>query len=335
MDSYQEVYELNPTEKKLYSETDQRDLIKWRTEQSAINGLRESFCRQLSYLGSFPMAQSLVKRLCGDGGFFGSEETLNTEWGFHCFRHLSELNPTVALQTLQRIFGDKNIEELQKVSIWKTSRISGKVDFPSELIGTLQKLAVTKELYPQSARLLLKFAEAEDNDNWGPKAADVFTKHFQLYLSGTEAPPDLKFQIIDEIIQSSSIKQKEIALKALDKSLETRSWTGSSDDIMHTKSGKTYKAWQPKTYDEQWDYLRQALKYLVEFTTKDKHQEIQKTALKITSDNLNPLLKEGLYDDVEKAVKEIVSVHGSHQPSIIHTLLWFMKYNSKKNKTRE
>ena len=334
MDAYKETYKLDPMEKNLYSKTERRDFIRWRTEQSAINGLRESFCKQLSYLASFSDAQILAEHLCGEGGFFGSEERLNTEWGFRCFRHLAELNFTVALKTLQRVFGNKNQEGLQNVSAWKNSIILGKVQFPSELIWTLEQMAFIKELYPQSARLLLKFAEAEENDNWGPTATDVFTEHFQLYLSGTEATPNLKFQIIDEIKKSSSIKQKEIAIKALNKALKTAPWIGRSSisDIMQTKSGKTYKAWRPKT-DEQGDYFRTALKYLVWFATKDEHQGIQNKALKIISDNLNSLLREGLYNDMEKAVKEIGSIHGSHQPSMIHTLLKFLKYNSKKIKS--
>ena len=329
MDTYQESYKLDPMKEKLYSKTEQRDLIKWKTEQSSLNGLRESFCKQLSYSGSFSDARNLAKRLCEKGGFFGSEETLNTEWGFRCFRHLVELNPTVALQTLQRIFKNKNLKELQNIPAWKTYRIAGKVHFPSELIWTLQKLAVTKELYPQSARLLLKFAEAEENDNRGPKATDVFIEHFQLYLSGTEATPEMKFQIIDEIQQSKSIKQKEIALKALDQALKISGFSRSSD-VVQTNSGQSFKDWQPKTYGEQWDYFCKALKYLVQFATKDKNQEIKKKAYNFIAFNLNCFFKQGLYDEVENAIKEIVSVHGTHRPLATNKILLFLKYNSEK-----
>lgn len=329
MDTYKELYKLDPIEEKLYSETEQKDLIKWKTEQSALNGLRESFCRQLSYLGSFSNAKSLAKHLCGEDGFFGNEKTLNTEWGFRCFRHLAELNPTVALQTLQRVFGNKTLEELQNVPAWKTYRISGKVHFPSELIWTLQKLAVTKELYPQSAKLLLKFGEAEESDNWGPKATDVFTEHFQFYLSGTEAPPDLKFQIIDEIQQSESTKQKEIALQALDRALKISGFSRSSD-VVQTNRGQSFKDWKPKTYGEQWDYFRTALKYLVQFATKDKNQDIKKKACDFIASNLNCFFEQRLYDEVENAIKEIVSVHGTHWPLATNETLLFLKYNSEK-----
>ena len=140
----------------------------------------------MSYLGSFSSAQNLAKQLCNEGGLFDSEKTFHTKWGLRCFMHLAEVNPVVVLQTLSRIFENKNTQELRK--------FMPNHCFPSELIWTLQKLAVRKELYPQSARLLLKFAEVEETSNWGSTATEVFTDHFQLYLSGTEASPDIKFQ---------------------------------------------------------------------------------------------------------------------------------------------
>ena len=329
--------------------------IKWQTEQSMLNGLRESFCRQLAYLESFSDAQKLAEHLCGEGSFFGSEKTLCTEWGFRCFHHLSELNPTVALQTLKRIFGNKNAKELKNI-LGQASLALGRINIPSELIWTLQKLAVRKELYPQSTRLLLKFAELEEDSHWSSSsiATEVFTDHFYLYFSGTEAPPNMKFEIIDEIKKSQSVKQKEIAIKALGKALQTEGF-GSSLDIMQTKSGRVFEEWRPKTDKELRDYLRRALNNLVEFATQDENKEIKtsgmlmhkarirfaaqntnkeikKKAMESIAHNLNPLLIEGLYDDVEKAIKTVIFVHGAHWSSAVSRLLTLLKYHSKRMK---
>ena len=307
-------------------------IIKWQTEQSMLNGLRESFCRQLAYLGSFSDAQKLAKRLCEEGGFFGRKENLNTEWGFRCFHHLAELNPAVALQTLKRIFGNKNAKELKNI-LGQASLALGRINIPSALIWTLQKLAVRKELYPQSTRLLLKFAEWEEDSRWSSSATEVFTDHFYLYFSGTEAAPDEKFQVIDEIKKSQSVKQKEIAIKALDKALQTEGFE-SSLDIMQTKSGKVFEEWRPKTDKELRDYLQLALNNLVEFATQDENKEIKKKAMESITHNLNPLLIKGLYDDVKTAIKTVISVHGAHWPSAVSQLLMFLKYHSKEMKKK-
>ena len=321
---------------KLYedlSDSDKKEFKNWQADNLILHGLRESFCKQIAHLGLSLEAQSLAEELCGENRFFGKEETLRTQWGLRCFSYLAELNPSAALQTLNRIFGNKNTAELKTVFPKKTSWTFGQLHFPSELIWTLQKLAVTKELYPQAARLLLKFTELEENSNWGPNATETFIDHFQLYLSGTEATPDMKFQIIHEIQQSQSKKQKEIALQALDKALKTKG-LGRSSGIMQTQSGKTYEDWQPKTLEEQQNYFRQALNYLVDFATKDENQEIQEKACNYIAANLSSFLRQPLlYDDAEKAIKAVLAVHGTHWPLAVNELLLFLKYQSKKMKS--
>ena len=328
----QEPYKLSSLEQKIYSNQEKKDLKHWETEQSMLNGLRESFCKQLSYLESFSDAQSLVEQLCGKDSLFGNEKILNTEWGSLCFAYLADLNPTVTLETLKKVFGNKNTEELKSIFIRQFPDALRWTNIPTAILSTLQKLAVRKELYPQSARLLLKFAEAEEDSNWNPNATNVFIDHFQLLLSGTEASPNMKFQIIDEIKKSQSEKQKEIAIKALDQALTTEGFISHYPDVMQTRSGKVFKEWQPKTYGEMWDYFRRALGYLIEFTTKEKNQPIQEKARETIASKLNSLLDVELYDDVERAIKAVVDVHGAHWPSVTGHLLSFLRYASKKNK---
>lgn len=321
--SSQELHKPDSSEQKLYSDTEKKALI---------NNLKESFCKQLSYLGSFSSAQNLAEQLCNKGGLFDSEDTFHTNWGLRCFMHLAEVNPVVVLQTLGRIF--KNTQALRKLISNQLYRPSGQVCFPLELILTLQKLAVKKELYPKSARLLLKFAEAEEINNWRATATGVFTDHFQLYLSGTEASPDIKFQIIDEIQKAQSVKQKEIAIKALNEALKPMERCIRSSDIVETKSGKAYKDWRPKTDNEIWEYYKKALKYLIQFIKKDQSQKIKDKAHECIVNCLNHLLRQGLYDDVETAIKAIVSVYSTPQPLITSKLLLFLKYHSKDIKSQ-
>lgn len=322
-------------EQKLYadlSDTDKKEFNKWRTDQLILHGLRESFCKQIAYLGLSLEAEGLAEELCGENGFFGKEETLSTQWDLRCFSYLAELNPSTALQTLNRIFSGKTTEELKNFFPAQESLVAGQLQFPSELIWTLEKLAVTKKFYPKAAGLLLQFAELEENSNCKP-ATDVFTHHFQIYLSGTEALPDMKFQIIQEIQQSQSVKKKEIALQALGTALKPEEIRSRSSEIMQTQSGKIYEDWQPETLKEQQNYFRKALNYFVDFATKDKNREIQKKACNYIATNLNSLLRQGLYDDAEKAIKAVITVHGTHWPLAVNELLLFLKYQSDKIKS--
>ena len=319
------------------SDTEKRESEQGRSSQFALNELRKSFCKQFSYLNLSAEDQELGqledqelgKLLCGEESFFGKEQVLTTDWGAACFRYIAEANPETALKTLKRIFGNKTVNELLNI---KESK--------NHLIWALKKIAVKKDCYLDSARLLLKFAEAEENQenkDWNNQANDQATKafisHFQMCLSGTEAGPDIKFSIIEEIQNSESLKRKEIAVKALNKALQTGSFIRFSD-VINTNSGRRFKEWQPKTYGELGDYLRAALKYLLKFTTKDSNREIRKKAREKIASNLSGLFTQNLYDDVEKAIEDVVSVHGIHWPLAVDKLLSFQKYNSK-NLTEE
>ena len=187
-----------------------------------------------------------------------------------------------------------------------------------------------KEFYPTSARLLLKLAEAE-NEHWANNATGVFIDHFQLYLSGTEAEPSEKFKIIKEILNQDSVKQKEIAVKALNTALLDEPFAGDEISIMETPSGKTFKDWQPKTWGERWDYHRQALEYLTSIIETDNNsQKIKDQAREVIACNINSLLTYiQLYGDVKKTINCVIDVYGRHWPKAFNNIQNLIQYNKK------
>ena len=319
----------------LIQDTPPGSVMKWITDMSVdqeglgLTGLRESFCKQFSYMNLSSEDQDLGELLCGGDGFFGKEEVLTTKWGSACLYHLAEVIPEIALKTLKKVFANKTVEELSPLS-----------EARSHLVQTLQKLAIKKELYQDSAQLLLKFAEVEkESYNKFPSSDNpigIFTNHFQIFLSGTEAEPDMKFQIIDKIQKDGSIKKKEIAIKALNAALPKNSYTGFSNDIMQTSKGELLQEWRPTTYVESWDYFRKALEYLVKFATKNENTELQDSAQKVIADNLNSIIEiKSLHNDVYRAVQSVILVRGTYWPEAIRNLENFIKCKSKKTSTED
>ncbi|MCZ0932348.1 MAG: HipA N-terminal domain-containing protein, partial [Oligoflexia bacterium] len=313
---------------KTLSDKKRKEFNKFQEDQLILHDLRDSFCKQLSYLSSYETAKNLVKQLCDEIGIFGKKENLCAKGGFRCLYHLVDLNPEVVLQTLERIFRDKQVEELKELTTGVVSLTIGKTVFP-ELIWILQKLAREKKLYLRAGRLLLRLAEIDIDSSMQSQARQVYVNHFQLYLSGTSACPKEKFKIIEEIKSSKSIKQKEIAIEAINEAMRIGGWTCSSD-LMKTNSDKKYEHYQPKTYKEERNYFRVALDHLIYFSSvKESSQEIQKKACSIIAGNLRSLLKQNLYKPAKEAIKAVVSVHGSHWPLAKDSLLRFLKYNPK------
>ncbi len=331
----------------LIKETPPESVVKWLNDMDsyqingvhfALNALKESFCKQFAHLNLSAEDQELEQLLCGEEGLFGKEKVLTTEWGSACFHYLAEAYPKTALKTLKRVFRSKN---LKRVFGSKTvEELSNLQESRRNLVQALQKLAVRKELYLDSARLLLQFTEVENEDqNHYPISNDstgVFMHHFQILLSGTEAEPNMKFQIIDEIQKEGSIKQKKIAIKALNEALPKTSVAGFSDSIMRTTKGELLQDWIPKTYREYWDYFQKALQYLVTFATEDKDKSIQDNAQTVIAQNLYSLTGiKSLHDDVYNAVESVISVRGTYWPEAIHALEWCIKHNSKKGKKED
>ena len=107
--------------------------------------------------------------------FFGKEKGLTTQWGSACFYHLAEASPETALKNSEK--DSSKIKTVEELSNFREPR--------RNLVQTLQKLAVRKELYPSSARLLLKFAEAENEYHNGQPISNNSTGIFYTSLSNT------------------------------------------------------------------------------------------------------------------------------------------------------
>ena len=292
------------------SDQEKKELEQWKSERAPHQALRQSFCRQIYYLTAFseknqplkdphPEIQKLVQQLCQIDGLFGQEKVLSTNWGASCANNLTKLAPKEVLSSLQKVIEKKTVEELLNMK-----EFFGMPSARREWIWILQKLAFKKEFYLDSANLLLKLAEAE-NEDYSNNATGIFIDHFQLMFSGTEAEPEIKFQLIEEIKREGTDKQKEIAVQALEKALPQTGYTGNFDGQVIDP----HKNWRPATDDELWDYHRKALKYLTEFATdSDLAKNIRKKAENIIANYLPDLLHiKALHEDVKNTVKQIMT----------------------------
>jgi len=311
-------------EEKNSSSEEKKALNQRQQSQLILHGLRESFCKQLSYLAEEEDAQNVIKNLCGDNGIFSKKETLFTHWGFRCLHHSLELAPEVVLETLEKFFRQESTESLKKLVKGDFSIFMGRSVFP-DLVWTLQKLAREKKFYSRCSRLLLKLVEVDDAPSNQSQVKRVFKDHFQLCFSGTQAPPEEKFKIIEEIKSSGSVKQKRLAIEAIDKALQKDPWIGSFE-LMQTKT-KVLKDWKPKNQEESRNYLKRALELLLDFCIKDKSEEIQERATSSLNSHLRSLLEEGLYEEVKNAIQVVIDSKKTFKEGARDSLSKFLKYN--------
>ena len=333
--------------KEFIEKTPLESIIKWLLDMDQV--LIQSFCEQINYLIRFskepinestiepppqdghPEIQKMAQQLCRPEGLFGQEKILSTRWGAECFYNLADLAPKEVLESLK-----KAIEK--KEELFNMTTFFGMFSTRRQWIWILQKLAVKKEFYLGSSRLLLKLAEAE-NENYSNHATGIWVSHFQPVSSGTEADPETKFQNIEKIKKEKGTnKQKEIVIKALEQALPKDSYIGISAIVGH------HKEWRPITDNELWNYHRKALKYLAEFATDPNlDNNIRKQAEDVIARYLPSLIKiHNLHKDVEETVKKVMGfLPKGFWPSAIQKIEKFLEYQSKKetketiNKTKE
>lgn len=263
-------------------------------------------CAQLENLDFVSEAKKIAAELCAADGPFGKAEVLFTELGSRIFRSLVKVNHDATVETLCRIFKDKTRQELLD---FKSGR--------SNIVEALENLACRKETFSSAAEILIRLAAAE-NEPWSNNATGVFKNLYQVALSGTEASPKMKFDLIDWAIASGDAHQKSVAVQALKEATTTDHFSGRSNG---RTQGSTYtlEEWKPKTYGELWNYYRAGLKRLVLLATAQGQCAVD--AKQAIADKMYGLITNNLIADVHQAVEDILKVDNAPWPEALASVV--------------
>ncbi|KAF0108436.1 MAG: hypothetical protein FD146_1010 [Anaerolineaceae bacterium] len=217
--------------------------------------LIEWFFEMFEYAEGSPAASQKAKELLDENGVFqeGRGESLKKGFGARFFYHLTLAEPAAALGCLKRTIGT-----------WSKEELYGLNQTRSLIVSSLEYIVLWGDLFPDAARLLLALGEAE-NQTYSNNASGVFTGLFQLSehkeLSKTEAPPNKRFQVLQEVLNGKSPEARRLGLEACKKAL---SWTsGGIIRDTHKIVGKRPDLWHPKIYGELFDAYREIWKLLL------------------------------------------------------------------------
>ncbi len=254
------------------------------------DGMVEALCDQISKLHYVHEARQLTKELCGDTGPFGQAEVLNSDKGSRLFRSLVEVNPIDTANALERAFSSWDKEQLLQVKAGRRN-----------LVWALQKLCFWENTFPIAARILLSFAVAE-NETWGNNSTNQFFQLYHYLLSGTQAPPNLRLQVIDEALASGDIDYKQIAVRALGHALHTHHFSRDCNaEIQGSRAPQ--EDWKPKVWQDVFDYWSNCLERLSPLASID--DELGALARNQIAGNLRGLVQYGRMDELESALKSI------------------------------
>ncbi|MBN8198599.1 hypothetical protein [Thalassospira povalilytica] len=215
-----------------------------------------------------------------------SREVLNTEIGAETLDRLVHLNPDRVMVHLDSLFYGMSHNDL--LSFREGRR---------HVVWALEKLVFRNSTFERAARLLLRFAAAE-NENFSNNSTGQFVSLFQLYLSGTEAAPAAKLRVVDEALSSENLAVRQVVVKALNQMLKVHHFTrtGGNEQI---GVGAPLRDWQPLTTDDVLDYYRSALERLSNLACDDPADPLAVDARDVIGSNLRGLFRfKGLFSFV-------------------------------------
>ncbi len=207
--------------------------------------LLRRFLDQLPYITTSKKGMDFTKSILGKKGLFSDGSFLKTELGSDFFLKLTEADPDAALKCLQTTIGIWSKEELQKFGEGRRN-----------IVWSLERIAVWKDLFRDSARLLLSLGEAE-NENYSNNASGVFTDLFSPgpdRVAPTAASPKERFPILQESLNSSSKEKRLLTLNACDKALEKSHFSRIAGP--EYQGLRVVQLWKPKNRKEIIDYYK-------------------------------------------------------------------------------
>ncbi|MCK5295318.1 MAG: hypothetical protein KAJ75_00380, partial [Alphaproteobacteria bacterium] len=268
--------------------------------QKAPDRLKESLLKRLKWFDTSPEAQAFAEHLLAD-------ENINTK----DIDRLVHVVPDIAMEAIQRVFGNLTNEELKENNSERRY-----------LVWALEKLVFRKESFDRAATLLRKLA------------TEQFKKLYQLYLSGTEASPDMRLLVLDDGLKSENQKEREVCVEALNYMLKTQQFSrsGGAEEI---GSDEPLKDWCPNTYGETRDFYREAIKRLTKIATTE-NDALASNAKETLGRHIRGLIGSLPFEEIKSMISDIVSHYGFWHEAIKGINEWlYFDSGKKSNETRK
>jgi hypothetical protein len=281
--------------------------------------LNKWFMELFIYAHGSAVARDLVKSVLSvEEGPFSNQEFLTSEAGTSFLSVLAEADPHATLSLLNSTFGTWTHEQLQQ---WETGW--------QHIVWTLEKIAVWEDTFAGAARLLGKMALA-DHTSYGNNSKGTF---LGLFMSGvgwapTQAPPELRFPIIVDLMRSTDSARKELGLEACKSWLKT--YGGSRIvGVEYQGMRPTIQFWRPKTYGELFDGLLKIWNFVWEESLgwKDNDKEVAYKTLLESAPGL--IQRSSIADRILDTVFLMASDPNADKKSIVHFVIHQLKYGAK------
>jgi hypothetical protein len=204
--------------------------------EKAPSRLLRSLSRRLGYLDGSKEARAIVQGWLGPGGLLNDLGALS-ELGRAMFDNVAPVAPGAALSALEELLGGADESALRN---------------STHFISLLRSLAYDAVYFERAVALLVRFARLPRGGQSVGDTAAILATLFQIVLSGTHAPVELRLGVVDGLLRSADRTVQELGAKALQSMLMTSGFSSpygiefgarSRDYGYHPKAGGDVRDW--------------------------------------------------------------------------------------------
>lgn len=271
--------------------------------------------KQLKLLNQLEIARSVVKHVCRYGGPLDDWQGIFTAGHAEVLDHLAEIDSRTVVKQLKRLLAD--VENLSIITDDSRSQC--------HLVWALEKIAFQSDTFEEGARLLLRLAAKENEQNnhtamQNKHATRQFISLFPLLLAGTEAEGSQRLDLLDELCEKNDISEKKILIEALAEGLRLGDFRRRPGAEAHG-ARPALKPWYPQTMKAMFDYIDGCATRLAHFATQA--DPTGALARNVLGAKLGPLINHGFIKIVESVVKEIGAIT-DYWPRAFESLNWYL-----------
>ncbi len=277
--------------------------------------LVEPFCRQVTMLGFIPEVQNLTQELCGPQGPFGQAEVILSNRGSRLLRAFVEVNPIATTSALYSVLKEFSNSELASI----------KGEARRNLVYALERMAFHSQVFEEAAWCLMLLASSE-NETWSNNATGMFAQLFRVYLAGTEAEFELRIHVIQRALNLNDFNLDRVVLKALEAAIDVH---GGYRTIGAEYQGnkEPLKEWQPKLWQEVYDYWSFAFDRLVIII--ERNNENSNLAQNIIGHSIRQMIGRGRVEMLDFVISRVVELRGRYWPAALESIKHALEYDSK------
>lgn len=266
--------------------------------------LRE-FHDRFRFMAESEEASSMIANILKPGCVFEKFDVINTDEGAMLLESFAEVNPIAVVQMLQRVINTKTQDELLTLE-----------DGRRYIVWTLDKLCFRSDTFKQSAAMMLRLANAE-NEHISNNATGQFIGLFPVMLPATETNLSVRLEFLKEQFELN--QNRTVLMSALKRALTYRDFIlfGGAE----TMGDKKLEPYKPKSYAEIAYYFEGCLGILV--NEVNSHTEYEAKVLEILEDTVISLCDGGFASLILPVIDNIAKQRNYDWGKMQHTLSFF------------